>query len=156
MAGNVSFRSNTTFAPEGDCELDVTFKEPVCTQYDMFLCRSLENFSTATGRFDHLAVVQGSLGIVFGKFGNHNTVLIKELTPGCQYVHMIASSLSRLFQQASSFACNDPCLSLLRCVGLLRVARLQKLAFDICFHFLTILLLLPCATYVSALVQGII
>ena len=28
LAGNVSF-ANTTFAPEGDFEVDVTFKEPV-------------------------------------------------------------------------------------------------------------------------------
>lgn len=29
LAGNVSFASNTTFAPEGDFKVDVTFKEPV-------------------------------------------------------------------------------------------------------------------------------
>ena len=54
---DVSFASATTFAPEGDTEVDATFEAP------------------------------GSLGIVFGNFGRHNSVLIKDINAGYPASH---------------------------------------------------------------------
>lgn len=54
---DVSFASATTFAPEGDTEVEATFEAP------------------------------GSLGIVFGNFGRHNSILIKDINPGYPASH---------------------------------------------------------------------